>query len=626
MAYLNPFPSHNAYVVGSSEAPRVHGFNVAPGHTWLSAPRFKNQFFVHFQMRPQSANFGGLAEQKEVTYKVISVDAPKFSIETETLHQYNKRRIVPTKINFDPINITMHDDRSNHVQKFWKEIYSFYFKDGIGKTDENGTTKYREKASTRIAGGANQPKGYDGFGFHLGNKEEYPNLFSHISLYLVAGGRHTRIDMVNPYLTAFSHDSFDQNSPNELASCSMTFQPETITYVYEQKDNADAPVLKSFLGLNDNKEIFNHYSQVDTLPKEPADTKVDTARKFGQTQVDLERFSKQLAEAGDDSASRPRLVENKKKILNSWSANQIDTFEGIVDGFVLSPDYTDYTDFAGGSFEAMAAQVKEMAPHAEERQSEVFANEMLKATTPGVDDFGELGSATASITSGGAVPSTGDISSLGNACKAIQGGASASASGLASSVGNALGAGGGGIAGTSGSLLGGMVPASARGTVSNISSGGFLPNVPGLGQGLSVLTQAAGIMNTVNQVTGGNVFGKFSTGANTIGNVARALQTGSLRNAALEVGRTRHFNPQIGRTASLIDAMVVANSNSNRLSGSNFNNAVVSSSRTASKPWVNPDTLGNKTQNTVIASASVDTFNDTFGPATPTQNANVSIW
>ena len=72
------------FVVGSSEAPRVHGFSGTKGQKYNSAPRFKNQFFVHFQFRPQVTFSGGFETLKGVSYKVISFDAPKFEIQNET--------------------------------------------------------------------------------------------------------------------------------------------------------------------------------------------------------------------------------------------------------------------------------------------------------------------------------------------------------------------------------------------------------------------------------------------------------------------------------------------------------------------------------------------------------------
>ena len=150
-----------------------------------------------------------------------------------------------------------------------------------------------------------------------------------------------------------------------------------------------------------------------------------------------------------------------------------------------------------------------------------------------------------------------------------------------------------------------------------------------LGQGSSLgqTLQALGtIANTVSVFTGGNSFGKFSTGAMQVGSVLQSLSTGNLRQAATTVGTTNHFSPNVGKAINVIDVV----RSSQRLVGNNLNNSVVSSSRTASKPWVNPDTIGQKTVNTALVAQSgkvaVDNFNSVFGPAKSPQNKNIHPW
>ena len=70
--YINPNSIKSTgrslnFLVGSSEAPRVHGFTEG---VYDRAPRFKNQFFVHFQFAPNVVFGKGLEELKGVTYKV----------------------------------------------------------------------------------------------------------------------------------------------------------------------------------------------------------------------------------------------------------------------------------------------------------------------------------------------------------------------------------------------------------------------------------------------------------------------------------------------------------------------------------------------------------------------------
>jgi hypothetical protein len=57
------------------------------------------------------------------------VDLPKFTINNETLNQYNRKRVVQTKINYDPVTLTFHDDGGDNVRKMWYAYYNYYYKD-----------------------------------------------------------------------------------------------------------------------------------------------------------------------------------------------------------------------------------------------------------------------------------------------------------------------------------------------------------------------------------------------------------------------------------------------------------------------------------------------------------------
>ena len=112
---------------GASEAPRVHGML---GDKFDRLPRFKNHYFVAFQYTDLNKSQANPKMMIDVVHRIKSVDAPKFEIETETLNQYNKPRIIPTKITYQPITITFHDDKSNYTTDFWRRIYQFYFLNG----------------------------------------------------------------------------------------------------------------------------------------------------------------------------------------------------------------------------------------------------------------------------------------------------------------------------------------------------------------------------------------------------------------------------------------------------------------------------------------------------------------
>ena len=686
---LKPKDGSKPFVVGSSEAPRVHGFSGTKGQKYNSAPRFKNQFFVHFQFRPQVTFSGGFETLKGVSYKVISFDAPKFEIQNETLMQYNKRRIVPTQIQFSPSNITWHDTKDAQVQQFWQFIYDFYFKDGRNKIPGN----YSMSASTKIVEGTNagaikSPLPNEHFGYHLGNKEEFPNLFSSIQLYLVANGRYTRIDLVNPYLQAFNHDALSQEDPNAIMTLTATFQPETVVYVAENKsieksDNTNG-VLQALMGMtgsgppgrsDKSTAIFNHYDNEDTIPDE-----TDGPKNIAIVR-DSSAMSTQLASNGIDGAWGSDEMEDednsfsgnrtggrfdlrvsrtmksaatpKSKIdyIQWWHTDQVEKMEVILQdiGTTISVDDFSFLTEALDNLFKGTKPPQHIAKLAKTLQTAVATSPAIAsnpATLGGnsgsvdtmppfalekanVDAFDDLNGAMASVSEPGSVPSEKSQAALKTAVQNVK---TAPPGTVGKALSNALSYGQNSIAvkvdGARASLMGGTVPSFSAPGLSNIGFGSLLPSgMSGLNQTLQTLSTVASV---VNVVAGGNSFGKFSTGASTLANVAQGLSTGNLRQAALAVGTQTHFSPNVGKAITVIDMVKASQSTSQRLVGSNFNNSVVSSSRGAAKPWVNPDSLGNKTVNTTLLTTqgkiAATSFNKTFGPATSTQNNNIHPW
>ena len=91
------------------------------------APKYKFLFHVYFDINkqfidatkkwPEDQNFG-------LTVKTVQL--PKYTFDTHTLNQYNRKRVVQTKLKYDPINIVFHDDNSNLVRKMWYTYYTYY--------------------------------------------------------------------------------------------------------------------------------------------------------------------------------------------------------------------------------------------------------------------------------------------------------------------------------------------------------------------------------------------------------------------------------------------------------------------------------------------------------------------
>ena len=80
-------------------------------------------------MIPSLAAVYNSTEKATIGLMVKTINLPKFKLETEVLNQYNRKRIIQTKINYQPVTITLHDDQSDLIRNLWYTYYNYYYKD-----------------------------------------------------------------------------------------------------------------------------------------------------------------------------------------------------------------------------------------------------------------------------------------------------------------------------------------------------------------------------------------------------------------------------------------------------------------------------------------------------------------
>ena len=135
-------------------------------------PRYKFLFYVYFNI-----NVSALPAQLKSLYNqnssipgqmVKEIELPKFKINTTTLNQYNRKRLVQSKINYEPSRIVLHDDQSDLVRGMWYNYFSYYYKDSSN-----------QYGSTPNTNGTNGPDGISSNGFNY-NDDVYNLSLIHI--------------------------------------------------------------------------------------------------------------------------------------------------------------------------------------------------------------------------------------------------------------------------------------------------------------------------------------------------------------------------------------------------------------------------------------------------------------
>jgi len=83
--------------------------------------------------------------QKEIGVLVKSADLPSFRASVENKQQYNRKKNVQTRVDYEDCRIAFHDDNTGVTRALLEDYYKYYFQDAntITGTPLNPAAKWR---------------------------------------------------------------------------------------------------------------------------------------------------------------------------------------------------------------------------------------------------------------------------------------------------------------------------------------------------------------------------------------------------------------------------------------------------------------------------------------------------
>lgn len=200
------------------------------GAQFLNVPKSKFLFYVKFhRSKAQEATGIGGDWDRSVGTVVKSVDRPKIQFKTETLNQYNRKRVIQTSHEFDPIQFTFYDTVAEQVQLMFIDYYQYYFSNS--QMEDGGTSVYD------VVTGEGKDIGEWGFKPPMA-AQNYGYFFSHITIYQLFGGNVSSFDLINPKIRDFNPDEFEVSS-NGTSEIQMSMEYENIVYYQVQPVTED---------------------------------------------------------------------------------------------------------------------------------------------------------------------------------------------------------------------------------------------------------------------------------------------------------------------------------------------------------------------------------------------------
>lgn len=157
-------------------------------------------------------------ESSSVFHQVQTASAASFSTDTAIVNQYNKKRVIQTRLNYDPITVTFYDTFDNAFHNIMTRYMKHYFNGSNGidlRPSLEGDSTVNPSFSTDLGFTPNNVRYF------------FP------TIQIVQNGykaQHRRTILQNPIITNIQGDTLDYSDSNPVVY-TVTFQPESIQVI-----------------------------------------------------------------------------------------------------------------------------------------------------------------------------------------------------------------------------------------------------------------------------------------------------------------------------------------------------------------------------------------------------------
>lgn len=252
-----------------------HAAKTFTSNGYENAPRLKFQFHVFFNINQDVRILQNIFQTQDVStigMLVKQIDLPKFRMDTEVLNQYNRKRIVQKKIEYQPIRTTFHDDGGDLIRTMWYNYYAYYYKDPSQQYGGTPNTNGSMGNSANRSSGFNYNDrdiyrndrlvndwGYIGESYYDGTNPAggKPAFFRDIQIFGFNQHKFVQYILVNPMISEWSHDNYNYSDDSGTMENNVTIEYETVKY-YSGAIGASRP--------DTNVSGFGDPNYYDTIP------------------------------------------------------------------------------------------------------------------------------------------------------------------------------------------------------------------------------------------------------------------------------------------------------------------------------------------------------------------------
>lgn len=174
-----------------------------------------------------------LLNKREFNLLVETVDLPRFNVDIDEKNQYNRKKLVQTRIRYEPVQMIFHDDMAGLTTLLWEAYFRYYYQDPNYATKN---TRGQPNTTVPQAYYHSMYKGEDANNYRYGmdnNRSNSTPFFNSISVYQLysnnARPEHTAFTLINPMIANMSHDTMSQTE-NNFTKNTMRLNYEAVIY------------------------------------------------------------------------------------------------------------------------------------------------------------------------------------------------------------------------------------------------------------------------------------------------------------------------------------------------------------------------------------------------------------
>jgi hypothetical protein len=225
-----------------------HASKTFTSNGYENAPRLKFAFHVYFNINQDVRLLQNIFQDQSTStigLLVKNIDLPRYKIDTETLNQYNRKRVIQKKIEYQPVRCALHDDGGDLIRTMWYNYFAYYYKDPNqmygGQTNTNGSIG---NSANRTSGFSYNDRdiyrndrlvndwGYIGESYTDGTNPAggKPAFFRDIQIFGFNQHKFVQYVLINPMISEWNHDTYNYSEDAGTMENTLTIDYETVKY------------------------------------------------------------------------------------------------------------------------------------------------------------------------------------------------------------------------------------------------------------------------------------------------------------------------------------------------------------------------------------------------------------